>query len=337
MGPLAMGPVALAGHPAMDETRRSSPAPEMQCRQSRPRGVAKGGLGKGAGPKMWQSVGFPLSLQKRQGFQPRRRAFLEDRGKFDPALGDQREFKSTIHGLGDTLAWFNVHRCPLPTNMTCARRSRLTKTSCPSKCGVSVHFRTINIKVTSSRAQSGEPGAHPPPGIQLWPRLRRPPPGSDLGQKPAWPLRHGPKYNHFRITSICWSPLEKNENISSSHRLPFHPTGEKKLRWYPQQHAVLFLVLAPPRSLRRTSCNPRGTLVEPWWNLTWGPPRTTPEPIWAETPKLFSCWGIKRLFLSKWKNYFLLILPRSSSREVRIRVPTFAVVYFSRGTSPKKG
>ena len=32
--------------------------------------------------------------------------------------------------------------------------------------------------------------------------------------------------------------------------------------------------------------NPGGTLVEPWWNLTSGPPRTTPEPIWAETPKL---------------------------------------------------
>ena len=56
------------------------------------------------------------------------------------------------------------------------------------------------------------------------------------------------------------------------------------------------LVLAPPRSPRKTSCNPHG-LVEPWWNpgktlgerwgnLTPGPPRTTPEPIWAETPKL---------------------------------------------------
>ena len=41
---------------------------------------------------------------------------------------------------------------------------------------------------------------------------------------------------------------------------------------------------------------PRGTLVEPSWNpgglveptsnLTSGPPRTTPDPIWAETPKL---------------------------------------------------
>ena len=26
--------------------------------------------------------------------------------------------------------------------------------------------------------------------------------------------------------------------------------------------------------------------MEPLWNLTSGPPRTTPEPIWAETPKL---------------------------------------------------
>ena len=31
---------------------------------------------------------------------------------------------------------------------------------------------------------------------------------------------------------------------------------------------------------------PRGTLMEPWWNFTSGPPRTTPEPVWAETPKL---------------------------------------------------
>ena len=32
--------------------------------------------------------------------------------------------------------------------------------------------------------------------------------------------------------------------------------------------------------------NPGGTLVEPSWNLTSRPPRTTPQPIWAETPKL---------------------------------------------------
>ena len=51
-------------------------------------------------------------------------------------------------------------------------------------------------------------------------------------------------------------------------------------------------MLAPPRSPRRTSWNPRGTwLVEPSWNLTSGPPQTTPEPIWAETPKLSDVRG----------------------------------------------
>ena len=36
---------------------------------------------------------------------------------------------------------------------------------------------------------------------------------------------------------------------------------------------------------------PGGTLVKPSWNLTSGPPRTTPEPIWAETPKLSAVGG----------------------------------------------
>ena len=42
----------------------------------------------------------------------------------------------------------------------------------------------------------------------------------------------------------------------------------------------------PGGSLVEPWWNPGGTLVEPSWNLTSGPPRTTPEPIWAETPKL---------------------------------------------------
>ena len=37
--------------------------------------------------------------------------------------------------------------------------------------------------------------------------------------------------------------------------------------------------------------NPGGTLVEPSGNLTSGSPRTTPEPIWAETPKLSAVGG----------------------------------------------
>ena len=40
--------------------------------------------------------------------------------------------------------------------------------------------------------------------------------------------------------------------------------------------------------------NPGGTLVEPSWNLTSGPPRTSPEPIWAETPKLSAVGGGKK-------------------------------------------
>ena len=39
------------------------------------------------------------------------------------------------------------------------------------------------------------------------------------------------------------------------------------------------------KSLVEPWWDPGGTLVEPSWNLTSGPPRT-PEPIWAETPKL---------------------------------------------------
>ena len=33
--------------------------------------------------------------------------------------------------------------------------------------------------------------------------------------------------------------------------------------------------------------------MEPSWNLASGPPRTTPEPIWAETPKLSAVGGKK--------------------------------------------
>ena len=39
----------------------------------------------------------------------------------------------------------------------------------------------------------------------------------------------------------------------------------------------------PSQNLVEPSWNPNGTLVKPLWNLT---SRTTPEPIWAETPQL---------------------------------------------------
>ena len=65
---------------------------------------------------------------------------------------------------------------------------------------------------------------------------------------------------------------------------------KNKLRIYPTACGALSSV-APPRSPRRASWNPRGTLVESSWNLTSGPPWKTPEPTWAETPKSFQLLG----------------------------------------------
>ena len=56
----------------------------------------------------------------------------------------------------------------------------------------------------------------------------------------------------------------------------------------PAACGALFQCSHHPASL----AEPRGTLVEPSWNLASGSPRTTPEPIWAETPK-FSAVGEK--------------------------------------------
>ena len=70
--------------------------------------------------------------------------------------------------------------------------------------------------------------------------------------------------------------------------VPCAPAAKKKVQVI-SPTACLQCSLVPfstTRSPRRTSWNLRGTLVEPSWNLTSRPPRTTPEPIWAETPKL---------------------------------------------------
>ena len=80
---------------------------------------------------------------------------------------------------------------------------------------------------------------------------------------------------------LCVSPFdwmskgEKNEKISSGDT----PTACGALfsaRTTPQ----------PSQNLVEPSWNLGGTLVEPSWNLASGPPQTTPEPIWVETPKL---------------------------------------------------
>ena len=85
-------------------------------------------------------------------------------------------------------------------------------------------------------------------------------------------IQRDPNWTHQRLQAAT----NHSTRSPSSALFPLFGEGsrtrlQKKLRGYPQQHAVLFLVLAPPRSPRRTSQNPGGTLV---------------EPIWAETPKL---------------------------------------------------
>ena len=50
---------------------------------------------------------------------------------------------------------------------------------------------------------------------------------------------------------------------------------------------ALFSARTTPQPSVEPSWNPRGTLLEPYL----GPPRTTPEPIWAETPKLSAVGG----------------------------------------------
>ena len=44
--------------------------------------------------------------------------------------------------------------------------------------------------------------------------------------------------------------------------------------------------LVDPSGTLVESWNRGGTLVEPWWNYLTSPARTTPELIWAATPKL---------------------------------------------------
>ena len=61
-------------------------------------------------------------------------------------------------------------------------------------------------------------------------------------------------------------------------------SGKKDQVISPTACGALFSARATPQQiLVERSWNPGGTLVEPSWNLTSGPPRTTPQPIWAET------------------------------------------------------
>ena len=92
-------------------------------------------------------------------------------------------------------------------------------------------------------------------------------------------------------------PQKPSWNLPSNH--PGPPRSPCRTWWNPGG-TLVEPYLKPPRTTPQPSqnlvepwWNLGGTLVEPSWNLTPGPPRTTPEPIWAETPKL-SAVGEKR-------------------------------------------
>ena len=53
--------------------------------------------------------------------------------------------------------------------------------------------------------------------------------------------------------------------------------------WWKPGGTLVEPYLKPPSLAEPAAGEP---LVEPWWNLSSGSARTTPEPIWAETPKL---------------------------------------------------
>ena len=72
---------------------------------------------------------------------------------------------------------------------------------------------------------------------------------------------------------------------------------KNKKRKNTKQTQVISLTACRALFSARTTPQPSQNLVEPWrnfggnlmepsWKLTSGPPRTPPEPIWAETPKL---------------------------------------------------
>ena len=70
----------------------------------------------------------------------------------------------------------------------------------------------------------------------------------------------------------------------------WNPGGTLVEPWWNPGGSLVELWWNPGGTLVERWWNPGGTLVEPlvepWWNLSSGSPRTTPEPIWAETPKL---------------------------------------------------
>ena len=98
----------------------------------------------------------------------------------------------------------------------------------------------------------------------------------------------------------CWRAVHffwQLELLWTRKGYPRKKKKKQKIRRYPQQHAMLFVVLAPPRSLRRISWNPRGTLVEPWWNPRVTLPQGRPGPprcLSGLRPRSFQLLGRKK-------------------------------------------
>ena len=98
------------------------------------------------------------------------------------------------------------------------------------------------------------------------------------------------------LEEIGGTLVEPSWNLTSNHPRPprpcrtwWNPGGTLVEPWWNPGGGTL---------LEGTLVEP---LVEPWWNLSSGSPRTTPEPIWAETPKL-SAVGEKEKHMEKmWK------------------------------------
>ena len=105
------------------------------------------------------------------------------------------------------------------------------------------------------------------------------------------------------LEEIGGTLVEPSWNLTSNHPRPprpcrtWSPGGTLVEPWWNPGGPLVGPWWNPGGTLVEPWWNPGGTLVkplvEPWWNLSSGSPRTTPEPIWAETPKL-SAAGEKR-------------------------------------------
>ena len=130
--------------------------------------------------------------------------------------------------------------------------------------------------------------------------------GGTLKQIEPWWKCGGPWWNPGgTLVELSWNLTSNHPGPPRSPRRTLRNPGDGTLvePWWnsrgtlpqttPDHPAALADWWNPGGTLVEPWWNPGGTLVQPSWNLTSGPPRTSPEPIWAETPKL-SAVGEKR-------------------------------------------